>query len=414
MKLAFLLLLLVAVTFADDCVGYSENLHIRVLDSLIRPVEGASVSVTFDRGTSFGEKYFTTQPKKTDENGSVYFTLLNQGTETRKIDCNIYIDASFGPTSAKKTITALKHPQIIDVKLPIYRVIFYVRDQNGKPLENATVFFNNETKKTNKNGNVIMYSENGTQQYLVTYRSGSESGFILVSGDTTREAIIPIYEVKIDVYDDRGEPLSALVSYSNETLKTEEGKVVFKVYNDVVEIKVQYDNIQKNLIVNAKEKPKESIYFDLNAPLINEPKHNLSNNRVRMSFEINDLGQYASGVDPLSIRINYRLLPDGQWQKAKTYSLGSNLYGIDFPELEKGTIVEFNVEASDYEGNKAYKSGRFVIETTIEKPQNESGNKHEKEEKNEEYPIFYAVFGLIFIIFVVYLLKKFIEKQKNG
>lgn len=425
MRLLFLLLLLTSFLFSADCTGYSEDLHIRVVDSSLRPIEGAKVQVTFDRGTSFGEKYFTTEPKETDENGSVFFTLLNQGTTTRKIDCNIYITAWFGPTSTKSTIVALAHPRIVDVKLPVYQVKFYVRNQNGKALANATIFYVNETKKTNDNGAATFYSGKGEAEYLVSYMSGTESGFVSVSGDTTREVIIPEWDVVVEVYDDNGRPLNGTINYAKETIATQEGKAAFKVYKDYADIEVVYENLRKSILLNAKEKPNEKVYFDLNPPTISDPTYNISNKRVKMAFEIKDNGVYASGVDPATIRITYRILPAGQQQKTKTYSLGGNMYGIDFPEVEEGTIVEFSAQASDYEGNSAYREGRFLIkkqgseDSSTGSPQGEneskkSGNQQENEGKKEENTFIYVIIVILLVIFGGYLLKKFMEAKQNS
>jgi hypothetical protein len=54
-----ILMLLVGSAFAD-CIGYNDSFYVRALDAKYRAIEGANVWIKYDRGTSFGDKYFTT------------------------------------------------------------------------------------------------------------------------------------------------------------------------------------------------------------------------------------------------------------------------------------------------------------------------------------------------------------------
>jgi len=406
-----LLFILFSFSFAAECKGYNEELTIRVLDALIRPVDGANVQVTFDRGVPFGEQYLTTKPKQTDENGTVLFAVWNQGIAPRKLDCNIYITAWAGGASNKKTIVAYQHPVIIDVYLPIYRVLFYVHDQNGRPLANATVFFLNETKTSDEFGRAVFYSKNATSDYYVSYKTGSEGGSVSVKGgDATREAVIPVYQITVFTKDDYGNPLPALISYANETLNAVNGSATLTVYKDVAYLKVKHENLEKELTLRPAEEPTKTIFFDLRAPSISDPRQTIANNRVRMSFDVKDEGGYASGLDISSIKVSYRLATDEMWHSSMTYSLGGDAYGIDFPETQPNAIVEFSVQASDYEGNTAYKKGRFVVSTVAGQG---SEAAQENNVVNEEFPWLYAFLVIIFIIFAFYVLRLLFKKQKE-
>src|SRR5271157_4267697 len=93
-----LLLLLISLSYAD-CVGYNDTFQVRVLDAKLRPVENAAVTVTYDRGASFGAQYFTTPFKYTYQNFFLNILIYNQWTGCRAIDCNIVINGSIGGTS---------------------------------------------------------------------------------------------------------------------------------------------------------------------------------------------------------------------------------------------------------------------------------------------------------------------------
>lgn len=394
---------------AEECNGYSkENFTIRVLDQLYRPVEGASVQITFDRGTSFGEKYFTTQPKETDANGRVYFNILNQGTPTRKIDCNIYVTAWFGPSYAKKTINALSHPLVNDIVLPVYRVTFFVNDQQKRPLKNASIFFLNTTKQTDEFGKAFFYSQNWTSEYYASYKGGKEAGYVEVKGDTGHEVVIPVYQISISAMDEYGSPVQASVQYLNQSFQISESPATFFVYQDLVELTIKYENIEKTITMQPANTLSKVVYFDLHPPTISEPQQNISNGRVRMSFKIIDDGQFASGVVLSSIQVFYKIPPDGKEQKLTAYSLGGSNYGVDFPPVKEGTLVEFVIRARDNDGNIAYRQGRFVI-TSVQTNTTAS----QPEMKSDDYTIFYAVGVIIFIILALYMLKMWLKNRST-
>lgn len=409
MRLLAVLILLLSISFAAECTGYEGEFTIRALDALIRPVEGASVQLTFDRGVTFGQQYFTTQPKRTDENGTALFVISNPGEAPRKIDCNIYVNAWTGTTYAKKTFSALSHPEIIDVKLPVYRVVFSVRDQNRQPIADASVFFVNETKKTDAGGKAVFYSQNATSDYYVSYKSGSEGGSVAVKGDTERDVVIPVYQMSVFVKDDYGNPLPAVLSCAGEEINAPNGSASFPLYQDTVQLKIRHENIEKEISVKPAEGRTKTVFFDLNPPLIGEPAQSLSDGRVRMSFEIKDEGPYASGLDIYSIKVSYRVLPEETWHHSLTYPLGGDSYGIDFPEMSENAVVEFSVQAADYEGNKAYRNGRFLVSATAQSEDTQKNNV-----VNEEFPWLYAFLVIIFIIIAFYVLKILLPQQKQS
>ena len=175
-RYAILLLLISQLAFAT-CIGYTDKFDARVLDGKMRPLAGADISVKYDRGASFGEKYYTTPAKKTDQNGIVHFDLFNQGTLTREIDCSIEITGSAGNANNKTKIIAPQHGSLIDIVLgDVYPVNFYVRDHLGAPLEGASVTLGGITKKTDPAGKTMYYFQTDNYTYLASYKDGKQNG----------------------------------------------------------------------------------------------------------------------------------------------------------------------------------------------------------------------------------------------
>lgn len=409
------LLLMVSVSFAaSDCVGYTDSFDVRVLDAKLLPFEGAEVSVKFDRGASFGEQYFTTEPRLTDENGKVHFTILNQGTETREIDCEIWIYVAIGGETAEEVIEANKHNNPVDIKVPVYEAEFTVRDQQGRRLENATVFFLGVTKQTDQYGVASFYGKEQTAEYVVTYKGGQEGGSVTILGDTKREVTIPIYQLNLKTVDDKGTPVSASVTYADETYESD-GSVTLTVYTSEVELDVEYGGIEKavELYIDDGAVITETIAFDIHSPEISDITQSLVGDRVRITMTIEDEGKYAEGVDPSTVKIRYRVLPGSQWDTASAFTIALNRYAVDFPDIEHGKIVEFTINAEDYVGNKVTQDGRFTVQTDMEPEVNDSGNEQENGETDQDFPLLYIIFVVIFIIIAFYIVKFIVKSKKS-
>jgi len=408
-----LILILLAGNAMADCIGYSDSFDIRVLDAKIRPIEGAMVQVKYDRGASFGDQYFTTEPLATDENGTVHISIHNQGTVNRKIDCEIFMNATTGGAYGEKTIEAGIHGPIVDINVNAYRTEIEVNDQQGNPLENATVTIGGLSKKTNEYGKVVFYLAAGEVGYLVSYYKGKESGAIPVSDDTHYEVILLKYSISIDAVDDQGNPVDATLTIFDETFVMENGHYEEdNIYGNVVVANLSYMSIKKEITILPAEENEVVVAFDVNAPVIENINTSTIGMRPRMTMKIVDKGEYASGVDEGSIIVSYKILPSAgldQWTTATTFVSAENTYITDFPEIEFGKIIEFRIEARDNEGNKVVQTGKFVtveeeedVEIPIEEP-----------EISQELPLFYIGIGVILIIVVVYIVKHIMSQGKN-
>lgn len=407
---------IVPTVIADEieCVGYNETFDVRVLDAKIRPVEGALIQVRFDRGTSFGPQYFTTKPKETGEDGTVEITINNQGTETRDIDCRIWVNATVGGAYAEKTIEVTAHGPIVDLLLDAYPVDIEVNNQAGNPIEGATVTIFNISRTTDSYGRVKFYSAPGLIDYFASYFKGKEAGSILVSGDTDYEIVLVRHSISIDAVDDQGEPVEATLNIFDETVRMKNGHYeTDEVYGNTVEASLNYMGLYKELLMFPGEENKSIVSFDTHAPTIENITTTSIGSRPRLTTRIVDKGEYATGVNPNAIEVTYQILPAtgiSQWTSATTFVSGLDTFVSDFPEIEAGKIIEFRIEAQDYEGNKVIQTGKFV--TTKEEPEDVE-EPIEMVEEDQEIPYFYIIIGVILIIVVVYIVRYIMGLKKT-
>ena len=408
----FVILLLTVSNAADDCIGYTDEFDVRALDAKLRPVEDAYIQVTYDRGSSFGEQYFITDPIRTDEDGIVHMTIYNQGTDTRKIDCTIWVNATIGDGYASDTVEANSHPLIVDLHLDVYPIDMRVNDMAGNPIEGATVTINGESKDTDSSGFVRFHAAPGTVDYFVSYEKGKESGIIPVTDDVDYEVVLYRYTVTINAIDDHGNPVDAAITVFNETTAMTNGTYQSdEVYGNTLEAKLNYAGVEKDIIMNLMSETEETVVFDVNPPKIESTSTSMIGSRPRLTIRISDEGEYASGVEPTSVKVTYRILPspDAQWVDATVFVSGVDTYTIDFPETDGDKLIEFKIEARDVEGNKVVQSGKFVTE----KEEENSEKPPEVEETNQDFPYFYIIIGVILIIVVVYIVRYLLKRKGN-
>jgi hypothetical protein len=378
-------------------------------------VPEAEVYVYHQYSGSFSQ-YNTIGPLYTNNNGELSVIVQNAEPTPKQLDCRIWINASRGGDVKKRTVIANDHASMIELKLDIYPVHFYVRDQSGFPLENATVSVGFESRETDKNGHALFYSKKGEFDYLISYFDGSQSGSLDIANDTSYGEVMPSYSITIYVVDDMGDPLNASIILADVTTQLgSDGKFSkSKTFGSAVEFTAIYGGITKNLKMYPAVDPNKQVVFDLTSPVIKEISKEEVDRKVRLTIPVEDKGKFPSGVDTSSILVTYRLEPAGetaQWSNAITYVSSKNVFIADFPEFNPDSLVQFRVEVADKEGNKAVVSGRFTT-FTAQEPTNGTNSPPEPKD-DEEFPIYYVIGGILLMVLIVYMFFRMKGKSEN-
>jgi hypothetical protein len=396
-----------------ECTNYSDSFDVRVLDASLRPVQNASVVVTYDRGVTFGSQYFTTPPKYTDSNGKVHFDLINQGTNTRELDCSIVITASIAGGSNTTTVIATAHGKTVDVPITyVYPVRFYVRDETGNPLSNATVTLSGLGKTTGADGLAAFFIDAGEHNYLASYLDGGQPGHLNVSRDVTYEVIMRAYKVTVEIVDDFGRPLQSTLFIFNRTFQLEDGKFEYdRTFGSEIPYRADYKTIIKEGAVVPSVNPKARIIYDIHAPLFGKITPEREGGRYKLVIRLSDPGSNPSGVDFGSLKLAYRREPADPttpWNPAVTYAGANETVVAEFPALPSGSIVSFMASVKDTAGNQASIEGTF---STPAAPVNNTQNQTipqpnvEEEQKTRLAYVFVGVIAAILIVYVVFHIK---------
>jgi hypothetical protein len=416
-----LLLLLISLSYSS-CIGYNDTFQVRVLDGKLRPVQNAIVTVTYDRGTSFGDKYFTTQPRYTDQNGLVDMAIYNQGTTSRAIDCAITINGSIGGASKSVKVTANVHGSPVDVKLDVYPLRFFVRDQFGFPLANASVTLDNKTNRTGEDGSIAYTLAKGNHSYLANYLDASQDGTMPITGDSDFVVKFTFYRISVDVTDDSGNPLAATITILNKTLAISDGHFENeKTFGEAISYEVRYMGLESSGDIIPTKNPDAKVVFDIHSPVIMNITADALSDRPRLTMTISDPGPYGSGVDFSALEVIYRLEPADEstpWDNAVAFTTGRDKVTAEFPKLPADRVIRFRIDAKDKAGNKAEVEGKFTTfsaeaENATNITQNQT-NTQGNQPQPQGLPLSYIVAGVIIIVLVVYLVIHIKSKAPNG
>ncbi len=418
-RYAIVFLLLAQLSFAD-CVGFIESFDARVLDAKYRPIEGAEVTVKYDRGSTFGDVYFTTPIQLTNSSGKIHYNLANQGTLTRKIDCKIVITASAVGSTRTKEIIVGQHGDPVDVVLDdVYPVRFYVKDHYGAPLENATITIDGQTMRTNSAGYVKYYAKTGSYEYLASYLEGSQDGSFEVADDVAFEVFLTFYRISIETKNDQGTPIPVTISLFNKEFESEGKFVMDKAFGNEIEYIVDHKGVIKSGYIYPEDKPDIEVIFDVNAPLFEKiTPETTASGKPRLLITISDQGPFASGVNPQTMSVVYKVEPaepGAPWSRAATFTTGKNTFAAEFPGLPENRIVNYRAEVRDKEGNIATIEGKFAtLPVPDENTTNNQTDTQDNKDKEQGIPQIYIVSGAIIIILVVFMLIRHKSKQNKG
>lgn len=409
--IVFVLLLLLSVSFSNDCVGYNESFDVQVLDAKLRPVEGAAVQIKYDRGTSFGEQYFVTPPAYTDSNGMFHVELFNQGTLTREIDCDIDLNATVGGGITSLTVPALEHGEIVSLVFSdVYRLIIHVTDQYDSPLVNAKITIDEDTKNADSSGTAVFYLKSGDHEYLVSFMDGKQGGSIVMDDDLRKYIMLNAYSIVIDVVNDKGEKLNSSIFIFNESFVLEDGHFEWtKTFGEEVPYIVRYGGLEESGEIVPARSEEKLIVFDVHSPSFGDVTSEIINNHPRITTEVQDLGQHASGLDSSSFKFWYRVVGEGAWNYATAFQTTPTTFSADLPAVEEDALIEFRTEIRDKAGNLAELEGLIKIEKgeDVEIPQDVV------EEEEQEFPLFYIIIGIIIVILLFYVVFHIMGKQKK-
>ncbi|MBI5224217.1 hypothetical protein HY990_07395 [Candidatus Micrarchaeota archaeon] len=426
-----ILLLFISTTIFASCQGgYNDSFTLRILDAKYRPLPDAVFTMKYDTGSAaYGKAYFTTANMSVDQNAQKFVYVTNSGAAgpLRTLDCDITINAYvLGGGRGTTVVTGSEHGAIVDVVVSnAYPIVVTLQDQFGVPLQNASITIAKKQFRSDNNGEVRTYIGVGDQPYEINYLEGAKSGTINVVDDTIFPLTLRGSSIRIDLYNQKGEPIDANITIFGKEQIVQNGILTKdKVFGDEIKYQANYRGVTKNGTIYPERSNYEKIVFDIEAPAIGEITTETRENITRLNIQVTDQGTMASGVDTKTFKLSYRVEPEDPssvWQNALVYTSSRELMSAEIPELPSNKIVQFKIEVKDKEGNLATLGGRFTSPklnvTTPAIDQNSTNTQPtppSTQPQEQGIPLLYIVIGGILLILIGFLVFRTMFSGKSS
>lgn len=346
---------------AAPCAAmFTENARVQVLDSALRPIEGASAYPIYQLNYRTG--LVSGKPKLTNKDGYVNVTFFNNEFDSAVAQGNWTLVVSYGNKSVQKAVEYIPSRRwVVQVQLPVHYVYFLVTDQQGRAMP-ANVSIGNFIVATDGNGYARVHLADGAYAYSVEAMGVVKQGSIVVSNDTTEKVEVRRYTLMLSVVDDKGAPLQASVLVlGKEYQANEAGKLVVQgLGEESVDVDIEHGGRRKVVSANLESGREEEVVLDFGAPLIKDVSASVVDGAGRVGFRIEDEGARASGVDVnTSIRVAY--VAGGTQQDAIVFPVGYGRFEAEIPIQPANTVVPYTIRVVDRDGNEAAKQGEYTV-----------------------------------------------------
>jgi hypothetical protein len=278
----------------------------------------------------------------------------------------------------------------------------------------------NVTQKTDGTGLSRFFLKTGNYSYFASYLDAQQPGTIEITNETNYEVIFAYYKVSIDVRDDAGNPLPAMLTVYNSTFELQNGHFENeKTFGESIPYVVDYKGLVTEGVIYPSANPIVQVTYDINSPIFGPITPGFLNNRPRLEIPLSDPNEFASGVDISSVRVFYRMEPSEAstpWSSAIVFTSGKDKFTADFPELPPNRIVNFRIEAKDKAGNRADIEGKFST-LAGQQPPNDTQNQTNTQpppSQEQGIPPIYIVGGVIIVILGIFLVFRIKSKASGG
>ncbi len=387
---------------------YVENIEVRVLDQLGRVVPGAAVYATYEISKSKG--HFTTKTKLTNGRGRVNLSLYNVEYLDSETNKDYVINAQFGDKATSTGFTAGvgEYPRTVQVEA--YYVGIRTQDKDGRPIS-ATIGLFGQEKQTDSGGGAYFLLPPGEHELATSYRGISRASKIFVSGDSTFNVSVILYNFTVMAIDDDGQPLAADFYVGPVQKKGDgNGSAFFEnIIDPQPQIAAYFGRFKKIVQADLAGKSEVSVVFDTHPPKISGVQAEWKGKFLQVRATVEDVGKYASGLAKgnASIKLLYITL-NGTEREVPMYAIGYNLYEGLIPGTGVEKQIRYSIRAIDAEGNAKTSQDTFVLPTNLNEPPSQGqqqpplGSLGQTFQETNILPQAAAFVAIVLIIFIAY------------
>lgn len=386
--ISFIFFIIISISFAY----WAENINVTVYSKDGLPMSNVNVSVLYQ---STGCNVHSEISKLTNSSGMASFSFMNTVDESfgNCVERIYTITASFGGYTNSTIGQVDKKEKSYQLWLPFILHVVNVKNAVNSSVKNATVIAYGISYQTDISGNAyIILPAAMISNFEVSYGNVKKISSANPSLRKMTNVYLPIYDLKVGLTDENGNPLVGIIRYGEEEKILNESYVIFKGFSDLnPKFYVTVNNITK-LISSVVTSDNLILRYDTSPPIITNVEKNVKNNKLYITATVVDGGKFSSGISSypiLSFTSNISTV-SGQ----KMFFIGNNKYETSIP-LE-GEEIKFTIIATDVQGNSANYSDTYLVSfnPVIE---------IEKTTREFSWITFVGIIVFVIIIYVIYL-----------
>ncbi|MCP4647796.1 MAG: hypothetical protein GY852_08735 [bacterium] len=408
----FALLFFASDAFAASCeAGFTDAINIKVIDYKYRPIEGAEVTVTYQKDQTTGKGYVTTNPRYTSEDGKLTETIRNTEVFGDRVKCDVTITAEYDGEIVEKEIEAENHFAEIIVRFEDARLLgLRVVDKLGAPIANTQIRINQMYKNTSESGQVNVIVNMGTVEVAVPYLNGVITQDIEVTDDTSYTLQARVYSMSLEVVDDQGDPLVAQIFVEDNEYEGT-GVEIEEIALQNPYVKVVYGALEQTPPIDLVVETNYLVSFDLTPPEITSVEVERDEEDLRIRFFVYDYGTYATGPDLDETTVSYTI--GGITEYAVPY-VDSGTYIVEMPTPPVNTLLRFTITTYDMEGNMNTVNGQYLVTPEAENgqiipPTNETNGDDDQPPTEPEDNTLLIIVGVVVVVILAYAVWSYVR-----
>ncbi|MCX8163573.1 MAG: hypothetical protein N3D10_03395 [Candidatus Micrarchaeota archaeon] len=342
-----------------------EEVEVRVLDKMGRPVPNAAVYITWEVSRAKGNA--TTQTQFTNERGRTYFKLYNTEFSPSLTNYDYIVFVSYQNKNFSEKFKANIGTMPRTVQIDAYLVRFVAKDKDGKPLSLKLLIDSKYEIFTDESGTAELILTTGKHTLRpLFFDLVQEKSFEVSNSDLVLNVDVELYSCNFRVVDDNGVPIPGVkVTIGPFSYKTDsEGLIRFEnLTKSKIIAEISYQKYLFSESFDISSKNSITYVLDTHPPKIEDIKTKLDGNLIQLRAVIVDPGKYPSSFKGSKAKINVRYYPAEDIERlVPMYSVGYNTYEAIL-KLESGQKnIKYSIEATDSAGNTLISSDVFVLE----------------------------------------------------
>jgi len=381
-NLALFIMIIIASAFVFS--AWEENVRVYVVDGKNRPIEGATIRITYQKEQFpiyTGMSYDGDVTQQTNAQGYADFEIYNIVTNPTHELRYYYIDMSYSSLSDNVKVdcplmgsTCHTGQHLKTFKINTNKVTLNIKDQSERPIEGALVTYGGNEYITGSTGKISINVPQSTD-FIAVVDFGENKRTVkdsVAKEDKNIDVTFDRFSVRYRVINDEGVPLNAEVIVNDEIKQTnEDGYVLFEgITGNQLNVFVRFDEGSREFTYTINQDIDKVLVMDMTPPSITNVFHEIDKDKnvIFVNAKVVDPNTHGTGLRSISpVRMRYKIGESG-WKTIEMYTTSKDAFQGTIPY--ENELILYEIEASDTQENIEKYNGRIEKEDINDPPQN--------------------------------------------